>query len=195
MIILVLAFTTKTSEYSSVQSKLGCSSNQGEFGRVSEKAIKDSKHPTVLMSDLFGQHKIETEFIDTDVTYKMFFSSKYRRTLLLGTTIAISQQLTGINAITTYTYYINIPGTRVNMNVYGFRFIMYLLRSVFSLVMVYILQVCGRKSLILAGYLIACFCNCILLQLSEDELGSGDEAYNTYVKVLAVIIVTIFYIS
>ena len=81
------------------------------------------------------------------------------------------------------------------MNHHGFRFIMYLLRFTFSLTMLYVIQLYGRKSLMLAGYLISCLCNCILFQLSEDEFGYGDQGYNTYVKVLAVIIISIFYLS
>ena len=135
------------SEYSSVQSEFG---KPFEI-RTTQQQIKDSKHPTVFISDLFGHKKVETEFIDTEVTYRMLFSNKYWRTLLLGITVAVSQQLTGINAISTYTYYIDVP----SMNHHGFRFIMYLLRFTFSLTMPYVLQVYGRKSLLLAGYLIS----------------------------------------
>ena len=139
------------SEYSSVQSEFG---KPFEI-RTTQQQVKDSKHPTVFISDLFGHKKVETEFIDTEVTYRMLFSSKYWRTLLLGITVAVSQQLTGINAISTYTYYIDVP----SMNHHGFRFIMYLLRFTFSLTMPYVLQVYGRKALLLSGYLISCLCN------------------------------------
>ena len=169
---------------------------QSEFGksfeiRTTEQQIKDSKHPIVLISDLFEHKRWETEFTDSNVSYRMLFSSKYWRTLLVGITVAICHQLTGINAISTYTYYIDVP----NMNHHGFRFIMYLLRFTFSLAMIYVLQVYGRKSLLLAGYLISWLCNWILFQLSEDEFGSGSQGYNAYTKSLAVIIITIFYLS
>ena len=153
--------------------------------------MKDSRHPTVLISDLFEQNQKEPEFIDIEVTYRMLFSSKYWRTLFVGISIAWFQQLTGISAISTYTYYIELPG----MNVYGFRFIMYLLRFLFSLANLYLLQVYGRKSLILAGFLLACLCNCLLFQLTNDELDDEEKEYRTYVRVLAIITITIYYLS
>ena len=78
------------------------------------------------------------------------------------------------------------------MNVYGFRFTMYLLRFVSSLITLYILNFYGRKSLILAGFLSACFCNCILFQLSGEKDDTNDA---TYLKTLTIIIIAFFYLS
>ena len=123
------------------------------MNQTPQKEVKDTRHPTVLISSPFKQRKLESGFIDTEVTYKMLLSSKYWRTLLVGVSVASFQQLTGVNAISAYTFTISVPG----MNVYGFRFIMYLLRFVSSLISLYIVNLYGRKSLILAGFLSACF--------------------------------------
>ena len=123
------------------------------MNQTPQKEVKDSRHPTVLISSPFKQRNLQSRFINTEVTYKMLLSSKYWRTLLVGVSVASFQQLTGVNAISAYTFTISVPG----MNVYGFRFIMYLLRFVSSLISLYIVNLYGRKSLMLAGFLSACF--------------------------------------
>ena len=72
---------------------------------------------------------------------------------------------------------------------------MYLLRFIFSLANLYLLQVYGRKSLILAGFLSACLCNCLLFQLSNNELDDENQGYRTYVRVLVIATITFYYLS
>ena len=118
-----------------------------------QKQLKDSRNLTIRISNPFKQRRLESGLIDTEVTYRMLLSSKYWRTLFVGICVASFQQLTGVNAISAYTYTIKVPG----MNVYGFRFIMYMLRFISSIITLYVVKLYGRKSLMLAGFLTACF--------------------------------------
>ena len=175
----------------SVKEESEYSSLQKAINQAPQIESKDSRHPTVLISNPFKKRKLEPEFVDTnEVTYKMLLSSKYWRTFLVGVSVASFQQLTGLNAISAYTYTITVPG----LNVYGFRFIVYLLRFVFSLITLYIVNFYGRKSLILAGFLTACFCNCILFQLSDDR-NDNNDAFETYLTTLTITIIVFFYLS
>ena len=155
-----------------------------------QKQLKDSRNLTIRISNPFKQRRLESGLIDTEVTYRMLLSSKYWRTLFVGICVASFQQLTGVNAISAYTFTIKVPG----MNVYGFRFIMYLLRFISSIITLYVVKLYGRKSLMLTGFLTACFCNCILFQLSGDRDNTND-AFETYILTLTIIIIVFFYSS
>lgn len=104
------------------------------------------------------------EYIQEDVTYRMLFSNKYRRMLITGCALMMLQQTTGVNSIYSYSLYFGFKGHQ-----YGMRFILAILKEIFTLISVYFVVNVGRRPLLMWGYLIACLCNWIMFQVYNDR--------------------------
>lgn len=152
-----------------------------------------TRQPTFIAKDQFAinSNSANFEFVEGDITYRMLFSSKFRRTLITGIIVAICQQLTGINAIIIYALDIQMPG----MNVFGFRFVVWLIRLIFSIWSLYFFQKFGRKTLLLAGYLCSWLWNWILFGLFEENPNKSESTYEKYVISLSAVTVITFIIT
>lgn len=94
-----------------------------------------------------------------------------------------------MNSILTYAYYTEVIG----MNKFGFRFILHLIRFVFTICSLYSLKVFGRKSLMLAGYLVACLCNCVLTEVYDFK--EDDENNHAVVMFITIFTMIIFMVG
>lgn len=86
-------------------------------------------------------------------TFKKLFSSTGRRALFAGCFVHIFHQLTGVNMILMYAYYHELSSK--SLNITNLRLIMTLLTFLTTLLSMYLCQICGRRPMMMIGFIIS----------------------------------------
>ena len=105
----------------------------------------------------------EYEYINEDITFKMLFTPKYRKGLLVGCILGLLQQLSGAYAIFNYSYYFGFIDSRF----YGMRFLVATLLFIFTFTSLYLLKIAGRKPILMWGYLLTWLWNCLMFDVHD----------------------------
>ena len=131
------------------------------------------------------------ECSEGDVSFQKLIE-KHLYNLILGWVIGSFQQLSGVNAYYQYAYYFGFNST----NRFIMRLIVATLNIIFTACALWMIQNRGRKILLMDGYLIACFWNCIIFQVYDKEMhDDGEDPYIVTIKVLGIAIIIVFIIS